>query len=356
MKYRLLGRTGLYVSDICLGTMNFGGNGIWKSMGALPLEAVKGQLKTAFEAGVNFYDTANVYSLGQSETLFGQAVQDSGIDRDELVVATKVRGRMGPGPNQVGLSRKHILHQLDQSLKRLQMDYIDLYQIHGFDPITPMDETLSALNDAVKAGKVRYLGVSNHTAWQIMKAQGIAKERHWSRFESIQAYYSIAGRELEREIVPMAQDQEIGIMVWSPLAGGYLSGKFDREGKGPDGSRRSNFDFPPVDKEKASDIIDQMRQIGENHKASVAQIALSWVMHQPGITTIIIGARTDEQLTQNLACSEILLGSDELETLQKVSQLRPEYPGWMLGFQGMDRRPDGADHSKRIQAMSKASQ
>lgn len=352
MKYNLLGRTGLYVSDICLGTMNYGGEGIWKSMGALEQQAVDGQLKTAFEAGVNFYDTANVYSFGESETLFGQAVKNSGIDRDELVIATKVRGRMGPGPNQVGLSRKHILHQLDQSLKRLQMDYIDLYQIHGYDPVTPMDETLSALNDAVRAGKVRYLGVSNHTVWQMMKAQSIAQARHWSRFESIQAYYSIAGRELEREVIPMAQDQNMGIMVWSPLAGGYLSGKFDREGKGPDGSRRSNFDFPPVNKDKASDIIDKMREIAENHQASVAQIALSWVLHQPGITTVIIGARTDEQLQQNLASSEISLSSDELEDLQGLSQLSPEYPGWMVGFQSMDRKPGGADLTKRAAAMA----
>lgn len=355
MKYRLLGRTGLYVSDICLGTMNFGGKGMWQAMGALGQADATAQLKTAFAAGVNFYDTANIYAYGESETLFGQAIRESGIDREELVIATKVRGRMKDGANNVGLSRKHILAQLDQSLKRLNVDYIDLYQIHGVDPVTPMDETLSALNDAVRAGKVRYLGVSNHTAWQIMKAQGISERQGWSRFESIQAYYSIAGRELEREIVPMAQDQQLGIMVWSPLAGGYLSGKFDREGKGPDGSRRSNFDFPPVNKDKAQDIIAVMREIASNHDASVAQIALSWVLHQPGISTVIIGARTEAQLAQNLVVSEIALSADELTALDKISQLNPEYPHWMLGMQSMDRYPDGVDLAERFKSFVKES-
>jgi aryl-alcohol dehydrogenase-like predicted oxidoreductase len=353
MKYRLLGRTGMYVSDICLGTMNLGGQGIWQAMGALGQADATAQLKTAFEAGVNFYDTANIYAFGESETLFGQAIRESGIDREELVIATKVRGRMKDGANNVGLSRKHILSQLDQSLKRLNLDYIDLYQIHGFDPVTPMDETLSALNDAVRAGKVRYLGVSNHTAWQIMKAQGISERQNWSRFESIQAYYSIAGRELEREIVPMAQDQHLGIMVWSPLAGGYLSGKFDREGKGPDGSRRSSFDFPPVNKDKAQDIIGVMREIAGNHGVSVAQIALSWVLHQPGISTIIIGARTQEQLAQNLVVSEIALSADELAALDKISQLAPEYPHWMLGMQSMDRYPNGVSMAERFKQFAK---
>jgi len=348
VKYRLLGKTGLYVSEICLGTMNFGGQGFWTAMGALGQAAVTEQLKTSFEAGVNFYDTANIYSFGESETLFGQALRDSGLDREELVIATKVRGRMGPGPNQVGLSRKHILSQLDQSLKRLGLDYIDLYQIHGFDPLTPMEETLSALNDAVHSGKVRYLGISNHAAWQIMKAQGLAAQRQLHRFESIQAYYSIAGRDLEREVIPMAQDQQMGIMVWSPLAGGFLSGKFAREEKGPEGSRRSSFDFPPIDKEKAWTIIDKMREIAEGHSVSVAQIALSWVLHQPGISTIIIGARTQEQLLQNLVVSEISLSADELAALQALSQLEPEYPGWMLRFQAMDRSPDAVSAAERL--------
>lgn len=353
MKYRLLGRTGMYVSDICLGTMNLGGEGIWQAMGALGQSDATHQLKTAFDAGVNFYDTANIYAFGESERLFGQAIRESGIDRDELVIATKVRGRMGKGPNQVGLSRKHILSQLDKSLQRLGVDHIDLYQIHGVDPITPLDETLSALNDAVRAGKVRYLGVSNHAAWQIMKAQGIAENRGFSRFESIQSYYSIAGRDLERNIVPMAADQQMGIMVWSPLAGGYLSGKFDREGKGPDGSRRAQFDFPPINKDKAYEAVEAMREIAAQHDRSVAQIALSWVLHQPGISSVIIGARTPDQLAQNLAASEITLSADELAALDKVSQLAPEYPGWMLQMQAQDREPNGMTNSERFEALSK---
>lgn len=353
MKYRLLGRTGMYVSDICLGTMNLGGEGIWQAMGALGQSDATHQLKTAFEAGVNFYDTANIYAFGESERLFGQAIRESGIDRDELVIATKVRGRMGKGPNQVGLSRKHIMAQLDKSLQRLGVDHIDLYQIHGVDVLTPLDETLSALNDAVRAGKVRYLGVSNHAAWQIMKAQGISERQGFARFESIQAYYSIAGRELERNIVPMAQDQQLGIMVWSPLAGGYLSGKFDREGKGPDGSRRAQFDFPPINKDKAYEAVEAMREIAAQHDRSVAQIALSWVLHQPGISTVIIGARTPEQLDQNLAASEITLSADELAALDKVSQLAPEYPGWMLHTQGQDRSPGGMTSSERFQSLQK---
>ena len=258
MNYRLLGRTGMYVSEICLGTMTYGGKGFWTAIGQMPQDAVNKHVKMAWDAGVNFFDTANIYSFGESEELFGQAIKDTGISRHEMVIATKVRGRMADGPNNVGLSRKHILHQLDESLKRLGTDYIDLYQIHGVDPITPLDETLSALNDAVRSGKVRYIGVSNHTAWQMMKAQASSEKHSWARFESIQAYYSIAGRDLEREVIPFAQDQNLGIMVWSPMAGGFLSGKFRRDGSAPEDARRSTFDFPPINKELAYDLIEKM--------------------------------------------------------------------------------------------------
>lgn len=339
MKYHLLGRTGLYVSEICLGTMTYGGKGFWEVVGQMGQHEVNEHITLAFEAGVNFFDTANVYSFGESEHLFGQALRETGLDRDELVIATKVRGRMGPGPNNAGLSRKHILKQLDDSLMRLGTDYIDLYQIHGFDPLTPLDETLSALNDVVRAGKVRYLGVSNHAAWQIMKAQGIAEHKGWSRFESIQAYYSIAGRDLERDLVPLAQDQHLGIMAWSPLAGGLLSGKFSRDG-GPESARRASFDFPPVDKERAFDCVDAMREIANDHGVSVAQIALAWVLHQPAMMSIIIGAKTKEQLEQNLKAGEVQLSKDELEKLDWVSKLPHEYPGWMIARQSADRAID----------------
>jgi len=340
MNYRLLGRTGLYVSEICLGTMTYGGKGFWTAIGQMPQDAVNKHVKMAWDAGVNFFDTANIYSYGESEKLFGQAIKDTGIPRHEMVIATKVRGRMAEGPNNVGLSRKHILYQLDESLKRLDTDYIDLYQIHGIDPITPLDETLCVLNDVVRAGKVRYIGVSNHAAWQMMKALAISEKHSWARFESIQAYYSIAGRDLERDVIPFAQDQNLGIMVWSPMAGGFLSGKFRRDGSGPGDARRSKFDFPPINKELAYDLVEKMDEIAKAHNISVAQIAQKWVLDQPGITCIITGAKKDEQLEQNLAVVEIDLSKDEKAVLEEASQLSPEYPGWMFQLQAGDRHPD----------------
>ena len=260
MKYNLLGNTGLKVSELCLGAMTFGGRGFWTAIGTLAQDQVNNLVKQSIDSGINFIDTANVYSEGLSEQMTGQAIRDLGLKRDDLVIATKVRGKMGEGPNDTGLSRKHILQQADESLYRLKMDYIDLYQIHGFDPQTPLVETLEALDSLVKCGKVRYIGCSNLAAWQIMKALGISAQEHLSRFVSLQAYYTIAGRDLEREIVPMLLDQNMGLMVWSPLAGGLLSGKYTRNQDTKEG-RRVNFDFPPVNKEKAYDIIDLMQSI-----------------------------------------------------------------------------------------------
>jgi aryl-alcohol dehydrogenase-like predicted oxidoreductase len=248
MKYNLLGNTGLNVSELCLGTMTFGGRGMWTAIGTMPQDEVNQLVKTSVDAGINFIDTANIYSEGLSEKMTGQSIRDLGLNRDDLVIATKVRGAMGTGPNHSGLSRKHILQQADESLKRLNMNYIDLYQIHGFDPITPLEETLDALDSLVKSGKVRYIGCSNLAAWHIMKALGISAQQHLSKFVSLQAYYTIAGRDLERELVPMLLDQKIGLMVWSPLAGGFLSGKYSRNAATEEG-RRVNFDFPPVNKE-----------------------------------------------------------------------------------------------------------
>lgn len=339
MKYRLLGRTGLYVSEICLGTMTYGGKGFWEVVGSMGQQEVNQHLSLALEAGVNFIDTANIYSFGESEKLLGQALKDTGADRDSLVIATKVRGRMGEGPNNAGLTRKHIFQQVDQSLQRLQTDYIDLYQIHGVDPLTPLEETLSALDDLVRVGKVRYLGISNHAAWQIMKALGISERKGLQRFESVQAYYSLAGRDLEREIVPLAQDQQLAILPWSPLAGGLLSGKFSREG-GPEAARRAKFDFPPVDKERAFACLAVANELAQAKGVSVAQLALGWVLHQPGVTSIIIGARTQEQLSQNLKATEVSLSPDELAQLNEVSRLPNEYPAWMLARQAEDRQLD----------------
>jgi aryl-alcohol dehydrogenase-like predicted oxidoreductase len=267
----------------------------------------------------------------------GVALRQLGVPRDQFVLATKVLGRMGPGPNEVGLSRAHILSAVDASLKRLQLDHIDLYQIHGRDPLTPLEETLDALDACVRAGKVRYIGLCNLAAWEIAKALGISERRGWARFESVQAYYSIGGRDLEREIVPLANDQRLAILPWSPLAGGLLSGKFSRDKAGPEGARRTTFDFPPVDKERAFTIVDAMRPIGARHEVSVARVALAWLLQQPHVTSIIIGVRTREQLLDNLAASDLKLTAEELAALDKVSALTPEYPGWMLERMSADR-------------------
>lgn len=339
MNYKFLGNTGLKVSELCLGTMTFGGRGMWVAIGTLPQEQVNTLVKMSVDSGINFIDTANVYSEGLSEKMTGQAIQDLGLKRDDLVIATKVRGKMGEGPNDSGLSRKHILQQADESLARLQMDYIDLYQIHGFDSATPFEETLDALDSLVKAGKVRYIGCSNLAAWQLMKALGISAQRHLSKFISLQAYYTIAGRDLERELIPLLTDQKIGLMVWSPLAGGLLSGKYSRDSETKEG-RRVNFDFPPVNKDKAFDIVDVMKTIADEKKVSVAQIALAWLLYQPAVTSVIIGANKPEQLTDNLNSVNVKLRPEEIEKLNEVSKLSPEYPGWMFERQGADRKGD----------------
>ncbi|HWG29609.1 MAG TPA: aldo/keto reductase [Steroidobacteraceae bacterium] len=339
MRMKKLGNTGLIVSEICLGTMTFGGEsqGIWAAIGQLDQDAVTAIVRTAIERGVNFLDTADVYHAGRSEMLTGQALKTLGVARDSVVVATKVLGRMGPGPNQTGLSRAHILHAVDASLKRLQLDYIDLYQIHGRDPVTPLEETLGALNDCVRAGKVRYIGLCNLSAWEITKALWISQREGFARFESVQAYYTLAGRDLEREIVPLARDQQLALLPWSPLAGGLLSGKFTRDGKGPQGARRLSFDFPPVDRDRLFNCIDAMRPIAESHGVSVARVALAYLLHKPHVTSVIIGAKTGEQLADNLDATELRLSIEEMGVLDKVSALPAEYPGWMFERQGADR-------------------
>ena len=350
MRYRKLGRTGLTVSEICLGTMTFGGDGFWKVIGALPQAEVNALVKSAFDKGVNFIDTADVYSNGVSEEVTGQAIKS--LPRDELVIATKVFGRMGAytagekspaeqrrydNANLWGLSRKHIFDAIDASLKRLNLDYVDLYQVHAFDPLTPLEETLEALDEVVASGKVRYIGLCNFAAWQIAKALGISARKEIARFESLQMYYSIAGRDLEREIVPLAKDEQLAILPWSPLAGGFLSGKYTRSTAPTEGARRVAFDFPPVDKERAYDIIDVMKELGDARKVSVAQIALAWLLHQKHVTSVIIGAKNEQQLADNLAATTVELSSDDLKKLDDVSKLKPEYPGWMLQRQGSER-------------------
>lgn len=339
MRYNQLGITGLFVSEICLGTMTFGGQGFWKVVGGLDQTAVTGIVSRSLEAGVNFIDTADVYSEGRSETLLGQSLKDIGVKRSDVVVATKCYGRVGKGPNDIGASRGHIMDAVARSLERLGTDHIDLYQIHAQDVVTPVEETVRALDDLVAQGLVRYVGCSNWQAWKIMKALGIAERRGAARFETLQAYYSIAGRDLEREIVPLLEDQKIGLLVWSPLAGGLLSGKFGPGSNGPEGARRAAFDFPPVDKERAWKCIDVMREIGQAHGVSVARVALAYVLAKPFVTSVIIGAKTEEQLDDNLAAASLALSADDMARLDAVSALPAEYPGWMLARQGSERRP-----------------
>jgi aryl-alcohol dehydrogenase-like predicted oxidoreductase len=337
MKYRLLGRTGLYVSELCLGTMTYGSAGFWEVMGGLDGEAVTEQIKYAFDRGVNFIDTANVYSLGQSEQLVGQALGKLGLPRDELVIATKATGVMNDLPNGRGQSRYHLMNEVDASLKRLKLDHLDLYLLHGIDPLTPLEEALETMHDLVRSGKVRYMGVCNLAAWQLMKGLAISEKRSWARFACLQAYYTIAGRDLEREVIPLLRDQGLGLMAWSPLAGGLLTGKFSPDGTGPENSRRSKFDFPVVDKERAFRCIEAMRLMAEERSVSIARIALAWLLAQQVVSTVIIGARTMEQLKDNLEATEVALNAEELATLDQVSRLPEEYPGWMLNLQGLYR-------------------
>jgi aryl-alcohol dehydrogenase-like predicted oxidoreductase len=341
VKYNQLGNTGLFVSEICLGTMTFGTFGQFKQvLGEVDQKGATAFVARAIEAGVNFLDTADVYSAGNSEKLTGQALKDVGIKRSDVVIATKCYGRMGPGPNDIGASRGHIMDSVSRSLERLQTDHIDLYQIHATDIVTPVEETMRALDDLTRQGMVRYVGCSNWQAWKIMKAQGISAHHGWARFETLQAYYSIAGRDLEREIVPMMNDQKIGLMVWSPLAGGLLSGKFGPGSNRPEGTRLAAFDFPPVNKDRAWACVEAMREIGQAHGgASVARIALAYVLAKQFVTTVIIGAKTMEQLDDNLEAAKLALTADELKKLDEVSALPPEYPGWMLARQRAERRP-----------------
>ena len=342
MRYNQLGRTGLFVSELCLGAMTFGGGdsgGIWGAVGSLAQAEVDPIVRKSLDAGVNFIDTANVYHAGRSEELVGQSLKNLGVKRTDVVLATKVYGDMGPGPNDRGASRHHIMDQVEESLRRLQTDHLDLYQIHATDPVTPIDETLRALDDLVRRGMVRYVGVSNWTAWRIAKALGISERHNYARFETVQAYYTIAGRDLEREVIPLMLEEKLGLMVWSPLAGGLLSGKFGPGAPDPEGSRRAAFDFPPVNRDRAWPIIAAMRTIAEAKGSTVARVALAWLLCQPVVTSVIIGAKRVDQLEDNLGAVSLKLTPDELATLDEVSKLPEEYPGWMVGRQGGGRVP-----------------
>ncbi len=338
MEFTTLGNTGLLVSRLCLGTMTFsGGEGFYKVIGTVDQKGADELVKALIDAGINFFDTADNYSEGQSEETLGQSFKNLDIARKDVVLATKVYSRMGPGRNDVGASRGHIMDAIEASLRRLQTDHIDLYQIHANDFVTPIEETLRALDTLVTQGKVRYIGCSNWQAWKIARALGISESRNLVRFDTLQAYYSIAGRDLERELGPLLEAEKIGLLVWSPLAGGLLSGKFSRENQRPEGSRRSEFDFPIVDKERTWKILDVMAPIAKAHGCSPARISLAWLLTKPVVTSVILGAKRLDQLQDNLAAAELKLTKEEINQLDEVSALPPEYPGWMLSTQTADR-------------------
>lgn len=337
MQYRSLGRSGLFVSSLALGTMTWGGaNAFWRNIGETDRDGAKRQLRMALDAGINLIDTADVYSFGGSEELTGQAFRDLGIDRADLVIATKARLRMGPGPNRVGLSRTHLMAALDATLARLGLDHIDLWQVHGPDPLTPIEETLRAMEDAVRSGRVRHIGACNFPGWMMSDAMAASDRRGFSRFESNQVYYSLVGRDAEREIVPQALAHGTSLLAWSPLAGGYLSGKYRA---GANEGRRVVFDYPPVDSGRGERVLSALEAVAGGRDATMAQVALAWLMARPGVASVIVGARTDEQLAANIAAASLGLSPEETQRLDEASAPTPEYPHWQIARMNNDRFP-----------------
>jgi aryl-alcohol dehydrogenase-like predicted oxidoreductase len=338
MEYATLGNTGLLVSRLSFGTMTFGdGRGLFKAISGVGQSGADELVKTSIDGGINFFDTADNYTEGESEKILGQSLKNLHVARQDVVIATKVYSRVGPGRNDIGASRGHIMDGVEASLRRLQTDHIDLYQIHANDSVTPVEETICALDTLVQQGKVRYIGCSNWQAWKIAKSLGISEFRNLARFDTLQAYYSIAGRDLEREIVPLLKSEKVGLLVWSPLAGGLLSGKFSRTNQKAADSRRTEYDFPVVNKDRTWKILDVIAPIAKAHGCSPARISLAWLLAKPVVTSVIIGAKRLDQLRDNLAAVELTLTQDELGQLDEVSALAPEYPGWVLPYQGADR-------------------
>jgi aryl-alcohol dehydrogenase-like predicted oxidoreductase len=336
MELRYLGNTGVKVSEICFGAMTFGGRGYWKSIGQLEQKEATGLVNLAFDGGINFFDTADVYSEGLSEEMLGKALDER---RKEIILATKVRGRTGAGPNDVGLSRHHIIENCNASLKRLGTDYIDLYQVHSFDPYTPLEETLRALDDLVRVGKVRYIGVSNYTGWQLMKALSISERQNLEKFVTLQAFYSLIARDLENEMVPLCLDQKLGVLPWSPLGGGFLTGKYRRGKPRPIDARRTDPEnqFLQFDEEKGFDIIDELERIAKNHSASIVQAAINYLLRKPAVSSVIIGAKTKEQLAENIKASDWKMTPEEVSRLDELSKPPRAYPYWMLQRTVQDR-------------------
>jgi aryl-alcohol dehydrogenase-like predicted oxidoreductase len=326
MEYRRLGRSGLFVSSLTLGTMTFGGSGPFDKVGHTDVAGATRQVDMCLDAGVNLFDTANIYSAGESEEILGQAVSGR---RERVLIATKARMPAGDGPNGSGLSRHHIIRQCEESLRRLGTDYIDLYQAHEWDGLTPLEETLEAFDTLVRSGKVRYVGCSNYAGWQLMKALGVSERRGYQRYVSQQIHYTLEAREAEYELLPLALDQRCSILVWSPLAGGLLTGKYRRDAEATEGRHFEGWDEPPVrDEGRLFDIVDVLVEVAQGRGVSAAQVALAWLLGRPGVASVVVGARTDEQLADNLAAADLELSDEDRARLDGVSAPPLIYPFW----------------------------
>lgn len=327
MRYRKLGRSGLLVSELCLGTNMFGGADLpnWKALGGLDQDAVNAVMAAAVEGGVNFIDTADGYADGQSEIRVGQSLRDLKFDRSSMVICSKAGMQMGPGPNGAGTSRAHLIHACESSLKRLGTDYIDLYLLHTFDPVTPLDESLRALDDLVRSGKVRYVGCSNFAAWEVMKTLGICERNRIARVEVVQSQWSIATREVEREVVPLARSEGVGIMAWGSLLGGALTGKYHRDRSSDEPGRTGGRISRSLDADRVHDIVDAMREIATVHEVTPAEIALAFLLHEKAITSVVFGSTRPEQVKANLKASGLKLTPAEHERLDQLSAFKPDY-------------------------------
>lgn len=340
MQYEQLGQTGLFVSRFCLGAMTFGGadNPAGNAIGRLSAGEADAIVGMALDAGINFIDTADVYGAGGSETVLGEVLKER---RSDVVLATKVSSKAGRGPNDIGQSRGHIMASLEGSLRRLKTDHIDLYQVHTFDPFTPIETMLRSLDDAVRQGKVRHIGCSNFAAWQLMKALGVSARAGLEPFVSIQSFYSIAGRDVEAEVIPAVTDQKLSLLCWSPLAGGLLSGKFDRHGNSDASARRAKIAFPPVDEARTFDVIDGLKAVAQRRKSEPAQIALAWLLAKPAVTSVIVGIKRPDQLAANLSALDLVLDKGDLDQLDEASRIPASYPGWIQSYNAAGRVPAG---------------
>ena len=325
MEYRTLGRSGLKISTLTMGTMTFGGGGKFSAVGKTDLGEARRQIDLCIDAGINLIDTANVYSNGLSEEIIGEAL--GGKRKSDVLIASKARMKIGPGPNDEGLSRYHLIRECERSLKRLKTDVIDIYFLHEWDGTTPLEETMAALDTLVSQGKIRYIGCSNYSGWHIMKALGIAERHHHPRFITQQIHYTLEAREAEYELLPISVDQGLGVLVWSPLAGGLLSGKYSRDQE--TARQLSGWHEPPIrDEDRLWTIVDALGAIAKARGVSAAQVALAWLLGRPAVTSLVIGGRNEAQFKDNIAAASLVLSLEERQTLDAVSRPPVLYPYW----------------------------